>query len=123
MIAGSLLFFSACHSSDKEQTDKLNDKAYAFHYRNLDSVSVYAEQAFTLADGGDGAAEAINNKAFVALMHMEYDVADSLLTQLAHHTDNQIELLIADVQQMRRFMNIVKKHRLDCDELMRSEHS
>ena len=79
MIAGSLLFFSACHSSDKEQTDKLNDKAYAFHYRNLDSVSVYAEQAFTLADGGDGAAEAINNKAFVALMHMEYDVADSLL--------------------------------------------
>lgn len=102
MIAGSLLFFSACHSSDKEQTDKLNDKAYAFHYRNLDSVSVYAEQAFTLADGGDGAAEAINNKAFVALMHMEYDVADSLLKQVAHHTDNQIELLIADVQQMRR---------------------
>jgi hypothetical protein len=42
--------------------DKLNNKAYAQHYRNLDSARIYADSAFALSvDYDDGKAEALNN--------------------------------------------------------------
>ena len=91
--------------------DKLNDISYAYHYRNLDSTEYYARRAYDLAIGDttslsasayrDGCAEALNNLAFVSIMRMDYDGAQRCLDSLSEMTDNQVELLIADVQRMR----------------------
>ena len=98
-----LFFFSACLSStQKEDVDRLNEKSYAFHYRDLDSAMTFAKQAFALAPNyKSGRAEAYNNMAFVCIARMEYDKAFSFLDSLSSLTDNQIELLVADVQYMR----------------------
>ena len=99
-----LLFFSACRNNDNQScyVDMLNEKSYAFHYRNLDSTKTYAMKAYALADDyGAGRAEAMNNMAFVHIANMEYELADSLLNTIGNYTDNQVELLIADVQMMR----------------------
>ena len=75
--------------------DELNDISYAFHYKNLDSTWYYANKAFALADHySDGKAEALNNMAFVREAYRQLDSIPML-------SDNQIELLIADIQQMR----------------------
>lgn len=93
---------SACGSQHKDQIDKLNETSYSYHYRDLDSTMHYAEQALREADGYDaGAAEALNNLAFVCLARMQYNQAQRLLQQASDRTDNQVELLIADIQFMR----------------------
>ena len=82
--------------------DELNDISYAFHYKNLDSTWYYANKAFALADHySDGKAEALNNMAFVSLAKMRYQEAYRQLDSIPMLSDNQIELLIADIQQMR----------------------
>ncbi|MBR1469012.1 MAG: DUF5112 domain-containing protein, partial [Prevotella sp.] len=92
--------FSACTSRSHDAADKLNDLAYACHYRSLDSARIYAQQAFRLApDGSDSKAEALNNLAFVSIVEMDYDRAKRLLDSIS--TDNLIEQLVADVQHMR----------------------
>ena len=99
---GGLLCFSACSPSNKDEVDLLNEKSYAFHYRNLDSTYIYARKAFSLSDGyPEGKAEALNNLAFVSTIRMNYSGAYKLLNDVEGYTDNQIELLIADVQCMR----------------------
>ena len=100
MVAMS--FFSACSPSHKDEVDELNSHSYAFHYRNLDSTKVLAERALKLSDDYPaGYAEACNNLAFVAMAKMDYKQAKKWLNQVETHSDNQIELLIADVQNMR----------------------
>lgn len=80
--------------------DKLNELSYSFHYRNLDSTRIYAERALSLAGKyDDGKAEAYNNLAFVSMAKMDYDKTYHLLDEIS--TDNQLELLIADIQYMR----------------------
>jgi len=70
---GGLLCFSACSPSNKDEVDLLNEKSYAFHYRNLDSTYIYARKAFSLSDGyPEGKAEALNNLAFVSTIRMNY---------------------------------------------------
>ena len=82
--------------------DELNDISYAFHYKDLDSTWYYANKAFALADHySDGKAEALNNMAFVSLAKMRYQEAYRQLDSIPMLSDNQIELLIADIQQMR----------------------
>ncbi len=82
--------------------DELNDISYAFHYKNLDSTWYYANKAFALAEHySDGKAEALNNMAFVSLAKMRYQEAYRQLDSIPMLSDNQIELLIADIQQMR----------------------
>ena len=107
----ALLIFSACSSPDRQAVDKLNSISFSYHYCHLDSTEAYARQALQLAAGDttsflgtayrDGQAEALNNLAFVSIMRMDYDEAKQQLDLLATKTDNQIELLIADIQQMR----------------------
>ena len=98
----ALSVFSACSPSDRQQVDKLNSLSYAYHYRSLDSVEYYANEAYRLSAGyNDGRAEALNNLAFVCTICMQYDEAYRLLDSISRLTDNQVELLIADVQQMR----------------------
>lgn len=97
-----LLSFSACHQKDSEAVDRLNMVSYDFHYRNLDSVRVYAEKALRASsDYDDGHAEAMNNLAFYYTSKMKYKQASSILDSVSLITDNQVELLIANVQQMR----------------------
>lgn len=97
-----LLFFSACDAPHRQQVDDYNDKAYAAHYRNLDSVKIYAKQALALSNGyNTGKAEALNNLAFVDLMQMHFDKAYATLNEVMGSTDDQVELLVADIQMMR----------------------
>ncbi len=98
----ALILFTACSPSDRQVVDKLNTISYAYHYRNLDSTAYYAQQALQYADGyADGQAEALNNLAFSDIMRMDYDQAKQRLDSIPSITDNQVELLIADIQQMR----------------------
>lgn len=80
----------------------LNQKSYAFHYRNLDSTLIYAGKALSLSSRySTGKAEAYNNKAFAHIALMDYKRAYAFLDSVYATTDNQIELLIADIQHMR----------------------
>ena len=98
----TLLVFSACSPSDRQAVDKLNSLSYAYHYRSLDSVEHYAREAYRLSEHyADGRAEALNNLAFVSTIRMQYDRARRQLDSIPQLTDNQVELLVADVQQMR----------------------
>ena len=100
MIA--LLFFSACSPSHKDEVDELNSLSYAYHYRNLDSTKVLAQRALRLSDDYPaGFAEAHNNLAFVDMAKMNYAQASKHLEQVERRSDNQIEILIAHVQNMR----------------------
>ncbi len=92
----------SCTDSGYEQADVLNDAAYAQHYRDIDSVEACARQAFTVSSHyASGRAEALNNLAFVSLVRMDYDLARRQLDSIPLITDNQLELLVAYVQQMR----------------------
>ena len=97
-----VLFISACSSADRSAVDKLNSQSYAYHYRNIDSTEALASRAYQMAEGyPKGRAEALNNLAFAAIVRMDYQRADSLLRQVVSQTDNQYQLFIAHVQQMR----------------------
>ena len=98
----SLFVCLACKKTGNDKVDKLNNISYAFHYRNLDSTLYYARKAYNLsADYSSGKAEALNNLAFVSIVKMDYPLAYRQLDSVYSITDNQIELLIADVQNMR----------------------
>jgi len=97
----SIIVFSACSPSDRQQVDKLNSLSYAYHYCNIDSTEYYARQVLSLSDDADVRAEALNNLAFVSIIRMDYDRAQRQLDSIAALTDNQLELLVADIQQMR----------------------
>ena len=80
----------------------LNEKSYFYHYRNIDSTTYYAQRAYELSDEySTGRAAALNNLAFVDIAKMYYSKAVKSLNEVFATTDNQIELLIADVQMMR----------------------
>ena len=97
-----IVLLSACSSSDQETVDKLNSLSYSNHYRNLDSTEVYAHRAIALSSSySDGHAEALNHLAFVSMARMDYQRADEYLKEAISLTDNQIELFVAEVQQMR----------------------
>jgi len=82
--------------------DKLNSLSYTYHYRDIDSTEYYAKQALEASlSYDDGRAEALNGLAFVAMVRMDYHRADSLLVEATSLTDNQLELLVTYVQQMR----------------------
>ena len=113
-IIAFMLAVLACDCVDRGAVDGQNDRAYYWHYRSLDSTEHYARQAMkqatpdgdgwwnTFAVYADGQAEALNNLAFVSLMRMDYGRAERLLDSVAIITDNQLELLVSYVQQMRR---------------------
>ncbi len=102
LLVISTILLSACSRPDRQAVDRLNDLSYAYHYRNIDSTRQYAQQAFNLSGHySAGKAEALNNLAFVYIARMEYDEAEKLLGELKEITDNQVELFIAYVQQMR----------------------
>ena len=97
-----VLALVSCTDSGYKQADALNDAAYVWHYRNIDSVEACSRQAFMVSSHyASGRAEALNNLAFVSLVRMDYDLARRQLDSIPLITDNQIELLVGYVQQMR----------------------
>ena len=97
-----LLLLAACSTPHQQKVDEYNDMAYALHYRNLDSVTYYASKAYNLASQYDaGKAEALNNLTFVDLRKMRFKAAYAKLDSVPKITDNQVELLVADIQLMR----------------------
>lgn len=90
----ALILFSACSSPDRQAMDRLNTLSYAYHYRDIDSVEYYATKT-------KGTAEGLNNLAFVKIVRMDYKAAEDYLNQIPEMTDNQLELLVCYVQQMR----------------------
>ena len=67
------ILISACSHPDRQAVDKLNSKAYAYHYRHIDSTEIIAKRAYQLADNYPaGKAEALNNMAFVNIVRMRY---------------------------------------------------
>lgn len=101
-VLSTILLLSACTRPDRQTVDKLNETSYVYHYRNIDSVSYYAHQAEKASAGySSGKAEALNHLAFVHIVRMEYDQAERLLSEAVETTDNQVQQLIAYVQQMR----------------------
>lgn len=97
-----VILVSGCGHRADVRIDRLNELSYAFHYRNLDSTEFYARKSLRLSDslGVDGA-EALNNLAFVCLARMQYAKAATLLRKVLAQTNNQVELLVADIQMMR----------------------
>ena len=82
--------------------DKLNSLSYAYHYRSLDSTEHFAQQALDISNAyADGKAEALNNLVFVRIARMQYEDARQMLDLIPQTTDNQLELLISYIQQMR----------------------
>ena len=73
------LFYYLLPTSPVARCDADNDKAYAFHYRNLDSVLYYAESCRQPTSfsrhHADDIAEQKNNLAFVAIAKMDYQQA------------------------------------------------
>ena len=98
----STILISACTRSDRQTVDKLNEQSYAYHYKNIDSTEYYARQAYNLSTHYDkGRAEALNNLAFIDIVKMQYEKAEQCLNEISQITDNQIELFVSYVQQMR----------------------
>ncbi len=88
--------------AEHEAADRWNDIAYSYHYRNLDSVVANARRAYVASERyDDGRAEALNNCAFVDIARMDYGKAEKRLGEVGEITNNQIELMVADVQMMR----------------------
>ena len=94
-------FVFSLYAKGQGRGDRLNEQAYASHYRSLDSTLHYANSVLKLDIDDARRAEALNNIAFVDIMRMDYGRADSILSTISSLTDNQVELLIADIQQMR----------------------
>ena len=98
----ALFFYSACGPSHKQEVDRLNTLSYAYHYRDLDSTKMLAQRALALSDDySAGYAAACNNLAFVEMAKMNYKEARRWLGLVEEKSNNQLELLIADVQMMR----------------------
>ncbi|MDD7318142.1 MAG: DUF5112 domain-containing protein [Prevotella sp.] len=82
--------------------DRLNSISYSYHYKNIDSTLHYAKTAFNRSEGyDDGKAEALNNIAFANIAKMNYSDAGKKLDSIEVLTDNQVELAISYIQQMR----------------------
>lgn len=100
----SLLMFLICSCVEhhNDDVDRWNSLSYTYHYKNLDSAEVCARRALQQASNyPSGQAEALNNLAFVSIARMDYDKAQQQLEEIPKITNNQLELIVCYVQQMR----------------------
>ena len=107
LVGGVFLPFSCmgiASTAEVQEIDKLNDKAHAFRYINLDSLRDYAQQALQKVNQYDlGKAEANNHMGFHSFMKMDFEEALKWHKKVYSITQNEIELLIADIGHMRVF--------------------
>ena len=103
-----LLLLSACTGQqtkqERHEVDSLNDVAHEWQYRDIDSLRATATQALEKARSlhyADGEAEALNHLMAERFQQMDFDSASVLADQVSALTQNQIELLVADIMRMR----------------------
>lgn len=104
LVTGIILtaIICGCTKVESNRTDFLNDRAYKYHYKNLDSTMKYAAKAYRMsAHYKVGKAEAMNNMVFVLMAKMQYQTAERILHEIHTVTNNEVELLISDIQHMR----------------------
>jgi signal transduction histidine kinase len=81
--------------------DSLNDASIHMRYRDIDSSYEYAHKAYDNAHiYGKGKAEAYNNMAFCLFVKMDFEEAERMYQSVKRHTQNEMELLIADIGLM-----------------------
>ena len=86
------------------RVDSLNERAYGWHYRNVDSVRVLACAAYAEAERigyATGKAEALNHMAFERFQQMDFDSTLTLTARVEEVSEDVVERLVADVMQMR----------------------
>ncbi|NMA75278.1 MAG: DUF5113 domain-containing protein [Bacteroidales bacterium] len=107
LFGGVLLPFSCmgiASTSEVQEMDTLNDKAHAFRYINLDSLHYYAQEAIQKVNHYNlGKAESSNHLGFYFFMKMDFEEALKWHEKVYPITQNEIELLIADIGHMRIF--------------------
>lgn len=103
-----LLLFVACAGRQTElernEVDSLNSCAHAWQYRDIDSLRSLATLALDKARAAhyaDGEAEALNHLMAERFQQMDFDSATVLAEQVSALTQNQVELLMADIMRMR----------------------
>lgn len=93
---------ASCTRQDRTLPDELNRRAYVLRYVDVDSSLHYADMAYAMsADYPDGKAEATSHRSFVKYQQMRFVEAMSLLDSIDSLTNNQVELLCADVLRMK----------------------
>lgn len=89
-------------SKELRLIDSLNQRAYVFRYKNIDSSCHAAMQAYQSVNlYRDGKAEACNNLGFCAFMRMDFEEAEKYFRRVYSLTKNELELLIADIGFMK----------------------
>ena len=108
LVAFLVLAAVACHEKPSavlcQTVDSLNTLAYSWHYKNVDSLRIFAEEAYRLSlnsQYADGQAEALNNMAFERFQQMDFDSALVVAGRVAANTKNLSERLIANVTLMK----------------------
>lgn len=82
--------------------DSLNQVAYSYRYKDLDSSCHAATKAYQNVNlYRQGKAEAANNLGFCAFMHMDFEEAEKFHNEVYSLTKNELELLIADIGLMK----------------------
>lgn len=82
--------------------DSLNQVAYSYRYKDLDSSCHAAKQAYENVNlYRQGKAEASNNLGFCAFMRMDFEKAEKYHNEVYSLTKNELELLIADIGLMK----------------------
>ena len=104
----TLLVAFSCHEGPSVEqqlaVDSLNQLAYKWHYKNVDSLRTWAEEAYELAQANNypkGRAEALNNLAFERFQQMDFDSALVVAARAAEASPNLTERLVADVTMMK----------------------
>ena len=98
----AIILLVSCRRQDTSMPDALNRRAYMLRYQNVDSSMHYADMAYEAsANYSDGRAEAISHMAFVKYQQMQYTEALKQLDRIDSLTNNQVELLCADVLRMK----------------------
>lgn len=103
-----LLLLSACTGSRTERqqrdVDSLNERAWEWQYRDIDSLRSTAVTALERARQlhyVDGEAEALSAIMAERFQQMDFDSAQTLAHHITELTQNQVEQLVADVMLMR----------------------
>lgn len=104
LILVSLILCSCERYVEDSQVQHWNHLSYSLRYSDIDTSLYYAKKAYHLAmsqDDMNGKYEALNNLAYIAYQQMHYDQSLHILNHIYRGSTNQIELLCADVMEMK----------------------
>lgn len=108
LVAFLVLAVIACHEGpnavQRQTIDSLNNLAYRWHYKNIDSLRTWAEDAYQLSlncNYAEGQAEALNNLAFERFQQMDFDSALVVAGLAADISKSLTERLVANVTLMK----------------------